>query len=1028
MPKWWEVRSANTTPTFNPVSVELAQIEQSRKQVIEKQEIRAAEGKGSFLSNLGKAALSPVKAAGKQTLEWLEDYERRFVAPTAVWAIDQLSEINRTLPTVNPGNIVQEGPVFSRGKTLFGTDLTDIPSVNPLAAYNGDDEEIEKAYNYFTNLPLAEQLTYGLVFDPTSWLTIGVGGTAKLFTKGGLKMLGQSGEMAKSLESLTSARTVQSKLRASGGKSLLGVDGELDNLIKGLNVSRKAKGQAAIGLDQESAARAMIGAASMMNFIVGTPEIMLDSFLRGAMRPIGKIPFMPRLSLEEIDGAPRLRVRLVGIGERAARTNLDMAFRDTQSLVSGVKLRAASELGENAGDFRQFDEKVIEILQRTDLDFPDEMAARAYKSIHNTDGVDLNKFSTMVDDNMPLDWVMRTLGEDIFNARVAEFGIGTKDMAKKVKGFTVGFAGGKKWDIDSPGMARVASRIAGLPEGRRFFRNKLAATWMHGVLFSPFYIIQQPMTNMMNSGMKTSLSTANARIAYGNGPSALYDTFLDRTGILNRLELNDPKMIDDIGDALKAEAMFGITEYGSMSMMAGDRRLASGYLVEGMDKIGDAFKNIPGGKAVADGMKGVTRVPRALAQANDESAFRSVYEHYMGTEITRRIATNPDPTVAAVYGESQDIYKNLRAAGVSQAESKAVSMRYMTATSEDDFMDGLRQVSKMGFAEKMGLISQSGQSMRPQWLHELLKANAAISGGGRERFVKGQDRIFRLEYPNQIRDTMMDTREWNRGGLVAQIESEGNPSFTLYHNNQMDILDDLEDNSVFPNMVFSTQDLPTDIASLRKIKTPRGNDVKLWTDVALRQSSARAAHNRFMANSIAAYKENPVKFMKRWNGTERVRNQGMQSFGVHQKTFFDDVARVRKEFIDTGGQSRKEWGNFRTKWEAQADLIDEPDMDLLDGFVRNRQNDGHYYCQNLRRYDDQVLIIRRDRSPYPGLIDTSVRCYGIRNNKLLTGTCSRMNNCSKAVIFIIFGKFGGIRKIALSQSVSATVRRSLGRN
>lgn len=935
--KWWEVKPANAPPTIKPISADLATLEDARRQVIEEQEVKAQEGKGSFFSGLGKAALSPLKAAGKQTLEWLEDYERRFVAPTAVWAIGNLAELNANIGTINPANIFQEGAVFNRGKTLFGRDFSDLPDINPLAAYNGDDEEIEKAYNYFTNeLSLGEQLTYGLVFDPTSWIGVGVGGAAKLMTKGGLKLLGQSGKMAQSLESLTSARTVASKLRTTGGRSLIGIDGELDNLIAGLNKSRSKVGQAAIGLEQEQAARAMIGAASLMNFMVGTPEIMLDNFLRSAVRPLGKVPFIPRLALEEIDGAPRLKVQLVGVGPRSARSELDMAFRDTSHLVDAVKMRAEAELGVDlATDYREVDRKIIEILQRTDLEFPSPHATAAYRSIHDTDLVDLNKFATQVDDNRPLDWVLRDLGEDIMNARVSEFGIGTKEMVEKLEGFRIGWDKGFKWDINSRGMSRVVANLAGLPEGRRFFRNKIAATWMWGVLYSPFYIIQQPMTNMMNSGMKTALSPKLNRLTYGEGSDAVINAMVDRADLRIRLGLTS----DPVKDALKAEDVFSATEYGTLSMMLDNQQKSGGLVVEVFDKGAEAVRKLPGGSVIADGMRAGTRMPRALAQGNDDNAFRAVYEHMMGNEITRRIATHPDPEVAAIFHESQNIYKDLRQAGVGQAEAKAVSMRYITATSPDDFSSTIRDISKMSFADKMGLINQNGKSMRPDWLQSAIHENAVASGGGGRRFTKGQDRIFRLEYPRQLKQFSEDTREWMRAGPQAHIDAEGNPSFTLHHNSQMDILDDIEDD-IFPRMIFPEPEKPpTTSAELRKVKTPRGNDVKLWGDVAIRQNGAKTAHNTLMAHVVESYKEDPVPFMRKWNGSEASRNARTQQFGVQQKSFLNDVNEVRWEFIKSGGQERKEWGNFRIKWGAQADLVADPNMDAIANFVRKRQND-----------------------------------------------------------------------------------------
>lgn len=923
-PRWWQYRPANQPRTGPGLDAISSVILDARRQQEEELAAQQTGGGGNIFGKVFKAGTKPIIKAGEFTLDKLEDYERRFVRPTAIWGGKNLSVLNREIGSINIGNIFQEGPVFQRGQqTIFGVDFSDAPDINPLDAYMGDDEEIERASKYFEeNLPLSHQLILGTVFDPSNWLLMGTGAAGKAFATSGIKLLGASGESAANLRKVLNARETTDALRKSKGLSIIGGDKETAQLIE--NIARET----GVSLTQKEAARIMIGAGSLLNFTSGVPEIMFDNFLRSVMRPIGtKVPIIPALKLTQDAEGARLGVDFRPIGKRSARTEADLAFRDTANMLQYLNRRALTNLGDDSFDYDLVAQDIIKQLTDPNLEVNDFFGKHALDTIRKN-SVDMTPFVKMAEDGENFQFIARELATEVKAARLKELGIASKELVDKVRGFKFG-----GFTVDSPAFAKLVAKAAGYENGRRFYNSKLAATWLNGVLWSPWYATQNIVTNALSSGWKGTMHPKLNSLAYGVGPSNLMESLLLKTGYRSRLELDD--LAEELGKTLAGQHVLESSEYGGIIYAAGGRRLSRGYIIENSDNLAEALRSVPYlGDKMRDALIALPRLPRGVAQATDENSLRGVWEYAMGHMISKRAATSADPVIAHSWWVSNEIYDNLIKLGVDKHSAKAVSLRYLTAPNQRDFQAAIREIADINPAQLMGGAFQNDNFFLPQNIFDDIVEAASQNP---DKVGRSVDRMMRENVPIMLAQNILDTRQFARESIQGMIADTGG-LMDDWHRLSSDMFDSLDDTTTAHIVNRSrSKGGKTETGIFPKDKI-RKNDVKLWGDVVNRQAIARQSHNLFMTKAVEAYNADPQNFATMWRRATMERDQSLHRITTEMDDFYKDIDTVRKEII--GGTGRKAWGDFKAKYEPRGfdTLPIEPDMDMLATGVRGYQN------------------------------------------------------------------------------------------
>jgi hypothetical protein len=943
--KWWAVRPANRPRSPRPQLEETNNLQNQltllqKQRLIEEERAKVLKslgsggGIGGFVDKtVGKAvrsgldkATKPVRKigskAGAYSLDKLGDYNRRFVTPTAAWAVDGIMDIDQQV-TGGRKLVIGEGTfgldIQKRNRELFGSHVTDQNNrINPIKAYMGDDDEIARAEEQMAKINPLLRMTLETIFDPTNLMTMGLGNVARLSARSGVRLLGATPEEVKAIESAIQARATRKSMNTHGLKALLGENDEVLGLL--------GKYGKAAGSSKEGMAKALLGVGAFAHFFQGVPEIMMDTFLRTGMRPLGKIPVLPSLRLSE-DGTG-LKIDLVPIGRQSKRSQVEMAGEGITHLFNEVHQRAQAQSGGFGNqmvpsyyDPWDIERNAIAMLQDPATEVYDPLAKQALETIH-TGNIDLNKYAARLDNGEHPWYIQHDLGKEVGATRAKQLGLAVD-----------------KADLEKlPSWQKFfAEKVARLPSGHNYFKNKLAATWVHAILFSPFYIVQQPVTNAISSGMHYGMSPDIQRLMIGEVNSSIINRIVRDTGISSRLGLKEGHLAEGLGvdpdviaKMVANDDVYGATQSG-VAYYNVAKRGQGGYLVESMDKVAGAARHLPVvGKYVANSISGGIRLPHATALANDEGFLRGAFEKFYGDNLRRYTVSDANEIVGRLVSDSDVIYKKLRnEAGLPNRLAKALSFGFMTSDNPAEFVDRARAISKISPEKWAEWAPSTDDFFVPLPIQNAAKERMAAGiQKGRYGVQGAMDTVKRQDYVDFIAETTTAQRDISRQAMSDFVTAEA-PVAHGYHNSMSQVLDDLDDTVTLPRMRFR------DAHKKKPTMTVSSRDVKIWSDVHIRNSYARVAHNTFMANVVEAYKVDPDGFMDNWMWNHQGMSNDVNAVKAELSQFLNDASAAR--YTGIAGE-RAKWGDFRAKYDSQGVLPVEPDTDALDDFIRAGQD------------------------------------------------------------------------------------------
>lgn len=938
MPRnWWEVQSLKQPAPEQP---------------------QQDEGGGGLFSGvvgdvLGTAAY-PFKKAGEETLKGLDWYGRRFVTPTAAWYAQLSANVNAKVGTLKDWTHLRLGQGEDT-HTFWGTHLGH-EHINPLKAYAGDEAEIARAEEVMSKMnPLARFITE-MALDPANWATLGTQAAASGMIKSGILMMGKTGAEAKAIHEALDAR----ELARTGFRSLLPgakklakkgaqEEGILD-LIHG-------RGAGAGG----EAGRAMIAAGGILKMISGTPEILLDTFLKGGIRPITEN--IPGLALviehDTVTGLPKIRPRLIKLGDISARSQVEHVKMQTTSLLNDIR----KDIEVESGGIPLGDEVNSEIMKRLadpnhDVSNYSMWSKKAFEDIHES-GINLDRASMLVDAGIPGLNLQDEVADIVKNAKIATTNIATKAEIAKL----------------SPAERFIAAATR-MDKGFRLYDNKLAATWMHGVLFSPFYVMQNLVTDPILAGLtRWGMNPFAARVGYADALPNLEGILLSRTGGKRYAT----SAIDASGVMTHVEGDELLHEIPVMSqaMMDSGGTAGAGIIVPGFDKLANYARRIPRvGKAIAAGLRGGIRAPHAMAQGLDETFLRGAMELEYNRIFRGKLALHPNAELSRMVDKSDEIYKQLQGLGLDKQRAAAGSILWAHAASPEAFQDGMRKLANLNPGEYMDMVeldhSLIVDNQIKDGLREIIKKNSA---SGREGIYKGT--VISYEDPvTGMRTTKVGKKTLRNKG-VNQYMVQDVPK--IYIKRVKDIREitrtstkNLIDQNVTDGSARASLHALVDKAhdtfdaieekliKAMTAKNVKAQDVIFHGDQMLRTSVNRQSLGRLVDDAIENMANDP-NAVGYWRNTRSNLELAIGQMDKDINEFIDMSSSARKSVIQkpkadmfedpvadpiTGKMvkgkeitvNRKMWGDFRAKYDPTNILPDAPDLDALKAFVDQHQD------------------------------------------------------------------------------------------
>ena len=899
--KWWEVVNLDSVPIQSIAPVQRVQEEEKD------------EGQGLFGSFTGKILKIPAKGlaeVGGAALEGLEWYNKRFATTTASWFFDMM------------GDISQEA---TGSRALFGPDNPNRINLlkgwfdNPLGDTN---EEIEKAQAHLEQMHWAQRLIFETLADPTTWLTLGSGAAGKLLVTRGALMIGKS---SKEINAATQGAQVF--------KALFGNKLAMENL------------SGAVGsAGHNQAASALIQSGAMLRALAGTPEALFSVFLKGMGKGFSEIPAL-RLTIKQGKNGPHI-VPEVGIpfgagpklGDISARSQAANALRGSDDLMSqareGVLAQTNAAQGVGGGSALgsvDLEHATIKFLSNPNSDVTNfsPFAKDAFKTLHRN-GVDITDLHLKFDDVYDQS---REMGRLIGAAKMDELGIASKESIEAL----------------SP-AGQLIAKATRMDGGYRFFENNLARTFLHGVLFSPWYVLQNGVTDPFLAGMMAwGMKPAMARTVYGNVLGNLEKTLISRTGFTTRastkgfragkgggqIDAND-NMIqavigrDNIGGSAAGDQMAGTLTNAPSNH--------GGYLVDGVRAIsrfaGNRF-GAPGRQLGAAADEAIS-APLSAAAALDEGFFRGVWEKKFTEFYRMKLAFHQDPEAAKILQHSDNFYRALRNAGVGNAQAGAASKAMLTSFSEKQFMDKMRQITNMNVDEMLNFIPTNGDTFLPadlqmtlvRAIRELLDAGDEILATGKNVTIPdprtgkpiplritGVNKVKREDLPNYVITKLEETRAYIKESAFDYVNDN------VQHSGVRAAMSNFVENT-HTNLERVEKKLIDQIRNANKANL-KSRDIEFLGDSLLRVSANRQAVNRLIADAVEQGFDNPNAVQAWAQGQDSIFRSAF-SMGDGLDEFIEGAMGARKAVLSgTDDVTREAYGSFRDRY-AQFGASDLP--------------------------------------------------------------------------------------------------------
>ena len=934
---WWEYRDAR----------------QALKAYTELQNQQAQEdegGGGGIFSGvvgdvLGTAA-KPIKYAGGKALEGLAWYNKRFTTPTAAWLADALEDIHDDTGLPNLGiNFIknQEGA-----------------RINPLRAWYGDEDEMTKAEEYMATLNPLMRFALEAVADPTTWLPIGSGLASKGLIKTGALMMGTH---SKNLEAALTAKNIARvgfRSLVPGGKSLA------QKSVHGDSLAHLFGG--AVGSPERSAAgRSLIAAGAILNTISGTPEILFDAFLRGGVRPITEnIPSM-RLVMQMKDGQPVIRPSFgMKLAQESPRSQVENAHNTVIELSSTVRQKIAAETGQNPIELSASD--VISRMTDPTLDTGDfsPWAKDAHQWL-TTENITVDDLMYRSQVDGAHDWAIEhALSERIAEAKRIKFGLPTETDIMKM-----------------PVGSRIAARVFRLKDGMRLYNSKLAATWIHGALFSSLFPGQNWATNPVLAGLaKLPADPEYASLMF---PSAgrLYDQFAKRAGLGHRTDTitmkNAANRTDAFTDVTDDVTEAGIGMMSETHMAHPSRKMGFGYVVEQSDKLAHFMmgRDSRVSRALGKTLKGGARAPQALAQSADENFYRAINETMYDRTLRSLLGNHPDANVAILPDWADGAFTEMKNLGATHMEARAISTILLNAHNPAEALDRLRQFTKINRGKFIGVNTVTPNAVIPPEIFDSIRQVVDENyDGGMTAILHGKKGKVRLS-PSEGKYYREDTKglEWVKREKLAQhvIDNQDNQAQFLREGMHQFVRDNVPSKSVQSSMgglIDSTHDAHDRLGSVLKAamtnKKSTATDVAFFGDIFLRLEANRAGVHRLIKTAVDDLALDP-NTTRKWqvarnkitlanNAFEKEMGDMIQAATKARLNAFKEIPRGKlKGMARTGEDStqgmRKAWGDFRAKYDKDGVLPTDPDADAMAAFMRKRTNE-----ESVKLFDELYKV------------------------------------------------------------------------
>lgn len=937
MTLWWEYKSARVPPRASIV-----------RQPIRPPEPEPEEGEW-YKKGL-KTVTSPLRKAGAFALDKLGDYNRRFVTPSAAWATENLMEFDEATGSYklmigrldNPIDFLQH-PIQKQRRTLFGNKIPESTAINPLKAYNGDDNEIERAEKYMSQFdPLTRFVLEG-VFDPTVILTTG-------------SAMGARGLISLGAKNLSKSKAELDVLKAALGQrgALKTIMGEHDDMFRWL---REHPG--------DNMSKAMLGTGTIMNVLNGLPETMLDTFFKMAAKPISKVPAL-RMTIQETEHGIRLKPTLdfeSTLAQQSPRSKVEMSIQASHQLVETTKRAVMME--NPSLDMLDINQEIMRRIAdpKTDFSGVGGFAEEAHKVIHES-GVYMDdlveRASPLINDHRA--FLEKDLQERIAGAFMSKYKLAGKALDPeeikrlgKLGGMTdetiaaLVETGAKDVDL-LPNWQKIAAKGLNLEKGHKFFRNKLAATWMSGVLMSPFYLVQNLVTDPLFSGFKYTSSPEAFRLEFARSPHTIINHLANRGGLARRMEMTGQD-IDDVYKMMRDGEIFG-QEVGQMGqpmanafLKTQNKYTGGGYVMENYDKLINYGQRVGlYGDGTRNALHGFPLIPQQGASMADDRFWLGVYGSAIKKKYNEGLLFHPNPRINKMVAESEQIGYDLQQMGVPKAQADIFSRRYLTSTSVEELKEGARAISGLKPSDLIHIDQYSDNLLFSRDItkrvqdavnnhygftrEQLISGRTITLKDGTSQRIEGLDEIFRVG----LRDEQVKTMQWAWRAFPAKIDN---------------LIDDAELSPAMNDYLRSINSSYTesmqrlDDYGVKILTHPKSSarDVRVWGDINLRNLNARQQLAHVVKDAIDGAGDG--SFRVNWKNKQRI-SLAVRDAGDNMSGLMDDFAKARKQGLakitDTS-IDRKAWGDFRAKYDIDNVLPETPDIDALDNFIKTKQDE-----------------------------------------------------------------------------------------
>lgn len=969
MTNWWAYKSARVPPRAPRVSI--------RPQPPEEQD----EG-GHWYEKGLKIATSPLREAGGFALGKIAEYSRKFVTPTTAWAVENIMEFDEKTGSYklmlgkldNPIDFLRS-PIERHERTLFGNKIKDTTAVNPLRAYAGHDDEMDRAEQYMTQFDPLTRFTLETVFDPTVILTTGSSIGAKSLIKMGAQNLAKGESGLAAVEGLLNQR-----------RTLKTLFGEHDDLLRWL---REHPG--------DPMAKSMLGAGAILNVMNGLPEVMLDSFFKLGAKPISKFPTL-HMTITETENGLRLRPILGKMADQSPRSKVEMSVQGAHQLIENTK-RAVLRESPDLYDMQEVNQKVLQRIADPATDFSDigGFAEETHKVIHeqNVYLQDLiERASPLTNDHAA--YIEKDLQERVAEAFMKKYNIAGKTLSKdeiKLFGKQAGMeeetidiltkTGAK--DVDMlPGWQKVAAKALNVERGHKFFRNKLAATWMSGVLMSPYYLVQNLITDPLFSGFRYMSSPEQFRLEFARAPHTVINHLANRGGLARRLEFTGQD-IDDIYKMMRDGEIFG-HEIGQMGqgmsnaqhfLKTSNKYTSGGIIMDAYDKIlGYARRTGIIGDDTRNLLHGLPLIPHQGAAMVDDKSWLGIYSNAIKKKYNESLALHRNPQISAMVPESEQIIQDLIDMGVPAAKANTVGLRYLTSSSPEEFIEGARAISGINPADLLSIDHYSDNLLFSRdiskritnavknhygFTREQLISGRTVLEGGVEKRIEGLDEIFR----NGVREEQINTMNWTKDAFPQMIDR---------------LVDDASLTPAIGDFIKSINHVHTDIFDrlhdygIKALgsKKVTSRDVRVWGDINLRNTNARQQLAHLIHDATIGAQEGSFRIAYKRRDLASI---AVRKAGDDVSSLMDNFSKARSEALFDRTGSRKAWGDFRSKYDLDNVLPESPDVDALDNFIKTKQDEvwSNHFDDTRSILGIQGNAMRWENRTFEGLHDNLQR-------------------------------------------------------